>query len=100
PRQLDGDHHVTRPVVHLVLVHWNQPERLAATVAAFRASEGVDLAITVVDNASERVPALDDDVELLHAGDNRGFGPGANLGLLAFLDDPAAGEYVAVAPHD
>jgi N-acetylglucosaminyl-diphospho-decaprenol L-rhamnosyltransferase len=87
--------------VRVVLVHWNQPERLATTVAAFQASEGVDVSITVVDNGSEpgRRPEPDG-FDLVEAGENRGFGPGANLGLAQFLADPAAGEYVAVAPHD
>lgn len=86
--------------VRVVLVHWNQPERLAATIAAFRASEGVDVAVTVVDNASDRPPVVDGDVEVLQAGANRGFGPGANVGFARFLADPDDGEYVALAPHD
>jgi N-acetylglucosaminyl-diphospho-decaprenol L-rhamnosyltransferase len=87
--------------VRVVLVHWNQPERLATTVAAFRASEGVDVAITVVDNASDpdKRPVADG-FELVDAGENRGFGPGANVGFARFLADPDDGEYVALAPHD
>jgi GT2 family glycosyltransferase len=92
--------------VRVVLVHWNQPDRLATTVAAFR-SQDVPVEITVVDNASapEARARLDADpavagVEVLDSGANLGFGPGANVGFRRFLDDPADGEWVAVAPHD
>ena len=85
--------------LRVVLVHWNQPERLATTIATFRASEGVDVHITVVDNDSTVMPVLDG-VEVLRSGGNVGFGPGANVGLQRFLDDPSDGEWVAVAPHD
>jgi GT2 family glycosyltransferase len=85
----------------VVLVHWKQPERLRATIAAFRASVGVDVQITVVDNAPAASPvACDPGVEVLTAGGNVGFGPGANVGLRRFLADPGDGEWVAVAPHD
>lgn len=93
--------------MRVVLVHWNQPERLLATIAAFQAAEAVDVRITVVDNDSapaaraaiEPIAAIAG-VELLDAGANSGFGPGANLGLRRFLDDADDGEYVALAPHD
>lgn len=85
--------------VRVVLVHWNQPERLAATVDAFRASAGVDVRITVVDNGSTAPPAVDG-VDVVPSGGNLGFGPGANVGLRRFLADPDDGEWVAVAPHD
>jgi N-acetylglucosaminyl-diphospho-decaprenol L-rhamnosyltransferase len=90
--------------VRVVLVHWNQPERLRRTVAAFEASEGVDVRITVVDNASTVGPDGEvaglPDVEVVPSGVNLGFGPGANVGLCRFLDDADDGPYVAVAPHD
>lgn len=92
------------PSLRVVLVHWEQPERLAATIEAFRASEGVEVRISVVDNASspDRRPDVAglDGVELLDAEVNLGFGPGANVGLRRFLADPVDGEWVAVAPHD
>jgi N-acetylglucosaminyl-diphospho-decaprenol L-rhamnosyltransferase len=91
----------------VVLVHWNQPERCAATIEAFQ-DQGLDVAVVVVDNGSEplafgRLRTLlangPHDVELIPLGANTGFGPGANVGLAAFLDG-RAGEWVAVAPHD
>ena len=87
--------------MRVVLVHWNQPERLATTIAAFRASDGVDVRITVVDTDSTEVPAsVGADVEVVPSGANLGFGPGANVGLQRFLDDSDDGDWVAVAPHD
>lgn len=67
------------------------------------------MAITIIDNASapearrrlgELVGGDVTIVVVVDAGANLGFGPGANVGLRRFLDDPAAGEWVAVAPHD
>jgi N-acetylglucosaminyl-diphospho-decaprenol L-rhamnosyltransferase len=91
-------------VLAVVLVHWNQPERCLKTVAAFQ-GQGLPVRITVVDNASEdaardRLAAeLPDDVELVDAGGNLGFGPGANVGLRRWLVQ-GDGEWVVVAPHD
>ncbi len=87
----------------VVLVHWDQPERCSATVAAFRA-QGVPLTITVVDNGStpEALAALRAelvDVELVELGRNVGFGPAANVGFRRWLTE-GQGEWVALAPHD
>ena len=91
-------------MLSVVLVHWNQPVRC---LDALRAWAGQDVAtrITVVDNGS--APAalatlkegLPDDAELVEAGANLGFGPGANVGLRRWLDREDT-EWVAVAPHD
>jgi GT2 family glycosyltransferase len=101
-----------RPVpLRVVLVHWEQPEACVATVARFRDRE-VPVRVTVVDNASspsalarlrsglDALGAAPGDVELVEAGSNTGFGPGANRGLRRFLDDPEDGTWVALAPHD
>ncbi len=90
--------------LQVVLVHWNQPERCHAALAAFRA-EGVSLRVTVVDNGSDTEAVarlkdgLGDDVELIQTGANLGFGPGANVGLRRWLAHGDT-EWVAVAPHD
>ena len=91
--------------VPVVLVHWNQPARLAATLDAFR-DQGVDVHLLVVDNASTAAVRDDlteltggGDVELLAQDRNLGFGPAANVGFrraLAAHDD----EWIALAPHD
>jgi N-acetylglucosaminyl-diphospho-decaprenol L-rhamnosyltransferase len=91
--------------VRVVLIHWNQPARLEATVAAFRAAEDVEVRITVVDNDSEpaaleAVAAIEGIDEVVRSGGNLGYGPGANIGMARFLADPDDGELVAIAPHD
>lgn len=91
-----------RPV-ELVLVHRDEPAACAASIAAFRA-QGVALSVTVVDNGSAaaasgalaRIPG----VRVLPTGRNAGFGPGANVGLRAWLADADGGDWVVVAPHD
>ncbi|MGI8664237.1 MAG: glycosyltransferase family 2 protein [Acidimicrobiales bacterium] len=86
--------------IPVVLVHRDQPERLRDTVAAFKA-QTVPVRVVVVDNGSASQPgSLGDDVEVIEAGANVGFGPGANIGLRWFLEHPELGELVAVAPHD
>lgn len=84
----------------VVLVYRNQPERLVDTIDAFRAQD-VPVVITVVDNGSATVPPVEaDDVTVVPAGGNVGFGPAANIGYRRFLEDPTAGEWVVLAPHD
>jgi GT2 family glycosyltransferase len=41
-----------------------------------------------------------DDVVVLDAGGNLGFGPGANVGFRHFLSTDAAWDWIALAPHD
>jgi GT2 family glycosyltransferase len=95
--------------LRVVIVHWNQVAACVDTVARFRDRE-VPVRITVVDNASDPAalaelraglghhdPAA---VELIEVGRNAGFGPGANVGLRRFLDDPDDGEWCVLAPHD
>jgi N-acetylglucosaminyl-diphospho-decaprenol L-rhamnosyltransferase len=91
------------PPVHVVIVHHDKPERCAASVAAFRA-QGPQVSVTVVDSGSEpaaagALRALVPDLDIIDAGDNVGFGPGANLGWRDWLGR-GEGEWVAVAPHD
>ena len=90
----------------VVVVHWNQAEAVEATVARFLADDAVS-DVVVVDNGSEahhrtRVrQAVESDarIELVEAGANLGFGPGANVGLDLWLrerDTP----WALVCPHD
>ncbi len=95
--------------LRVVIVHWNQVAACIDTVARFIDRE-VPVRITVVDNASqpdaraELAAALDtfdsDRVELVQVEHNAGFGPGANVGLRRFLDDPGDGEWCVLTPHD
>jgi GT2 family glycosyltransferase len=96
-----------RDLVTVAIVHWNQPERCADTIEAFQ-HQGVPVRMIIVDNGSDpeefgRLRALvadsPHDVTLVPLGANTGFGPAANVGFQAFLDQPE-GEWVALAPHD
>ncbi|MCX7621026.1 MAG: glycosyltransferase [Acidimicrobiales bacterium] len=89
------------------MVHWNQPERCAATLAAF-ARQGVAVEALVVDNGSRPLlrRRLDEVVataplpaSVLDQGRNTGFGPAANAGFRYWLRE-REGEWVALAPHD
>lgn len=91
--------------VDVVLVHWNQPERCDEAVAAWEA-QTIPVRVTVVDNASgsaargRLAELVGSRAEIVDAGGNLGFGPGANVGLRLFLADDEGPEWVAVAPHD
>lgn len=88
----------------VVIVHWNQAEACVETVARFVA-QGHGPTVIVVDNGSEEsqldhlrrhLPAC---VDLVEAGTNLGFGPGANVGLRQWLDHGTT-EWALLAPHD
>ena len=90
--------------VPVVLVHWNQPDRLARTLVAF-ADQGVPTTPVVVDNDS--TPAVREQVsslaaahgaEVVWADRNLGFGPAANRGFRHVMR--SGSEWVALAPHD
>lgn len=98
--------------VDLVLIHWNQAARCLSAVARYGA-QGVPLRLTVVDNASrpEELDLLRRELPLaegcfdrppllLEQGTNLGWGPGLNVGLRRWLDDPDGSEWCGVAPHD
>ncbi|MDA8282644.1 MAG: glycosyltransferase family 2 protein [Actinomycetota bacterium] len=84
--------------VHLVIVHHDQPERCARSADAFARQDGI-ASMTVVDSGRRPPLGLPAGAEVLGAGGNVGFGPGANLGLRRWLA-AGEGEWVAVAPHD
>lgn len=95
------------PQASVVIIHWNQPDACEITVGQFLDQDVVNH-VFVVDNASdssaraqlETAFAGNDLVTLLKVNHNSGFGPGANVGLRAFLDRPELGNWVVVAPHD
>ncbi|MCP4436171.1 MAG: glycosyltransferase [Actinomycetia bacterium] len=99
-----------QPPLRVVVVHWNSPADCAATVTRLLDST-VAVRVTIVDNGSgaeeraeleSRLAALPGagSAEIVDAGSNLGFGPGANLGLRRFLERPGDGEWVALVPHD
>lgn len=95
------------PQTAVVIIHWNQPDACQITVGQFLEQREVNH-IFVVDNASqpqavaqlESAFAGNDKVTVLRVSHNSGFGPGANVGLRAFLEDESLGDWVVVAPHD
>lgn len=101
------------PRMSVVVVHYNDPDHLAACLAALRRDPGVG-EIVVVDNASrpEVVAGLRSaclGVDLILSPSNLGFGGGANLGaerssgeFLVFMNPdtvPAQGCMAALAEH-
>ena len=90
--------------VEVVIVHWNQLRGCLRTVEIFR-GQTIPVRVVVVDNGSDpgtvsilrdRLPA---DVTLIELDRNLGFGPGANVGLSAWLSEGTAA-WAAVVPHD
>jgi len=87
--------------VGVVVIHRDQPTRLAATVARFR-DQDVDVDLIVVDNAStsEHRAQLDHlSCPVIDAGANTGFGPGLNIGIRHWLRR-YEGDWLVLAPHD
>jgi hypothetical protein len=87
----------------MVVVHHDRPDACARTVASFEALPEVS-SVCVVDSsgdpsASARLRDLLPATEIIDAGGNVGFGPGANLGIRPWLDGDE-GDWVGVAPHD
>jgi N-acetylglucosaminyl-diphospho-decaprenol L-rhamnosyltransferase len=95
---------VALPAVDLVIVHRETPGPALRTVADFL-DQSLVPRIVVVDNGSAPATVarlrteLPAGVELVEAGANTGFGPGANIGFRWLLaHDPAP--WLAVCPHD
>ena len=85
------------------LIHRNQPQHCAGSIAAF-GNQTTPVRVRVIDNGSTpaalgHLRAAAPGVEIIEAGANLGFGPGANLAFRHWLG-AADGEWVAVAPHD
>jgi GT2 family glycosyltransferase len=96
-------------VLPVVILHWNRPERCLATVGRFLRQDVVDgVRVVVVDNGSrpEAVEVLREglppEAELIALAENRGFGPGANVGYRHVLANPEPGDvgWIGLAPHD
>jgi N-acetylglucosaminyl-diphospho-decaprenol L-rhamnosyltransferase len=89
-------------VLTAVVVHRSRPDACVQTGRRLL-DEGVDR-LVVVDNGSSAddlrtVRAGLPEAEVLEQGVNRGFGPGANVGMRFWLDH-GTGEWVLLAPHD
>jgi GT2 family glycosyltransferase len=89
-----------------IVVHREQPQRCVDTIARLDQQRAA-MRVIVVDNGSSQ-SAVDyirtraHGVELIEAGENLGFGAGANVGLRALLADRGtqAAEWALVLPHD
>src|SRR5690606_23186494 len=91
----------------VVVVHWNQSSRLAASLDRLD-EQGMTIRAVVVDNGSrpehlERARSLvadrGDRGVLLEQGRNTGFGPAANAGYRWWVAHDE-GRWVALMPHD
>lgn len=103
------------PKVLTIILNWRTPEMtLQSAEAALRALEGIDGALTIVDNASgdgsfERLSAEvaargwdkgPQQVRVLQSGHNGGFGAGNNFGIRAGLPGGAQPDFVYVLNSD
>ena len=103
-REPEPDHPVS---VYMVLVHRNRGATGRRTIQRFldqAATAHLDIAMTVVDNGSDPDQLallrddLPDEVTIVEAGRNLGFGPGANIGLAHWLASDSS--ICLLAPHD
>jgi hypothetical protein len=92
-----------------VILNWRTPEMtLKATEAALRAMEGIDGAITIVDNDSQdgsfeamtQAAADWPRVRVLQSGRNGGYGAGNNHGIRAGLPDGSRPDYIYILNSD
>ncbi len=89
--------------IAVVIVHWNQPDRIKRTIAAFE-EQTVAVDLLVVDNGSRpqviaELRAFRPRMNICELGCNRGFGPTANVGLRHWLQH-GDHQLLVVAPHD
>lgn len=88
----------------LLVVHWNQPQACAATVAAFLA-QNVPLGVTVIDNdsAAEAFSGLraelQERVEFVRLNENRGWGGALNVALERWLREEEE-PFCLISAHD
>jgi len=97
------------PRVHCIILNWRTPEMtLEAAQAAMRAMEGIEGAITIVDNDSqdgsfERMQteaAGWPRVRVLQSGRNGGYGAGNNFGIRAGLPGGERADYIYILNPD
>ena len=97
------------PRLHCIILNWRTPElTLKATQSAMRAMEGIEGAITIVDNdsqdgsfeAMQAVAAEWPRVRVLQSGHNGGYGAGNNFGIRAGLPGGERADYVYILNSD
>ncbi len=82
------------------VIHWNAPEWCAETVSSLLASEGVEVEVTVIDNASRTVPQLPPEVRIVELPTNVGYSGGANQALRLHRARAEREDFFCVACHD
>jgi GT2 family glycosyltransferase len=82
------------------VIHWNAPEWCAETVASLLASDGVGVEVTVIDNASRKLPQLPREVTLEKLPKNVGFSGGANQALRLHRARAEREEFFCIVCHD
>lgn len=75
------------PRIDVVVLTWDDGDRLHAALRSIRASVGVQPRIVVVDNGSQPPAVVPDDVTLLRNGENRGVAAARNQGIAAGTAD-------------
>lgn len=97
------------PRVHCIILNWRTPElTLKAAQSAIRAMEGIDGAITIVDNDSQdgsfeklqTAAANWPRVRVLQSGRNGGYGAGNNFAIRAGLPGGERADYVYILNSD
>ena len=81
------------------VIHWNAPEWCAETVHSLRSSRGVEVDVTVIDNASEELPIVPESVKRIGMSKNVGFAGAANEAL-RLVDASGETEFFGIASHD
>jgi len=90
--------------IRAFVVHWNQSEACAATVAALSA-QASPLTATVLDNASapdayqELRGKIGSKIDIMRLSENKGWGPALNIALRGWLDSEQS-RYCLIAAHD
>jgi GT2 family glycosyltransferase len=88
----------------IYVIHWNDPDRLLMTVEGLTDSEGVDVEICVIDNASRQdaidsiSEGLSDGVRILLLPVNIGFAGAANEAIALACD--SGSPWFVIASHD
>ena len=91
------------PPITIVVVHRDRPDTIVRTVRAYL-EQTIPTHVIVVDNGSsaradDTLTQLATMAQVIRAGTNLGFGPGANVGLRRWLRC-GVGEWVGISPHD
>jgi GT2 family glycosyltransferase len=95
---------VTRQILPVYLVHYDQPDWCAMAVRSIRSSIDVVVDLTVIDNGSPNHDSLDafldTDTRIISMENNRGFTGAANAALRDWFSRYPDGDYCVIGSHD